>query len=310
MCFVAASLVIACGGEDDLTTTAGSGAASSGAGNTTSSAAGGSTTTSSVGGAGGGSAAGGSSSVGSGGSSSGCGNTNASTGVSNGSIQANGEARTFVLSVPSGYDPNTPYPLVFAWHGAGGDGALARLYFGVEQQSAGSAIFVYPDGLIVMGNTGWDLSANGDDVQLFDAIYAELQQSHCVDNARVFSTGHSFGGYFTNTLGCARGNVLRAIAPVAGGGPFAASCQGAVAAWITHGAADTTVVLAQGQGSRDHWLAENGCANTSAAVAPSPCVAYDGCTAGHALHWCEHPGGHMWPSIAAAGIWNFFASMP
>src|SRR5687767_7804243 len=77
----------------------------------------------------------------------------------NGSITVGGEERSFVLSVPDGYDPETPTRLVFAWHGLGGDGALARLYFGVEQASGGAAIFVYPDGLVVQPQNapGWQL---------------------------------------------------------------------------------------------------------------------------------------------------------
>jgi poly(3-hydroxybutyrate) depolymerase len=225
-------------------------------------------------------------------------------------IQVAGTDRTYVLAVPDSYDPGTPLPLVFAWHGAGGDGKLARLYFGVEQASNGGAIFVYPDGLEVNGATGWDLAIDGPDVSLFDAIVGETTQTYCIDPARVFSTGHSFGGFFTNSLGCARANVLRAIAPVSGGGPFSNNCSGALAAWLTHGTADTTVPFTNGEDSRDHWLAADGCAASTQATNPPPCVAYDGCQAGTAVHWCAHDGGHEWPSFAADAIWDFFASAP
>jgi poly(3-hydroxybutyrate) depolymerase len=228
-----------------------------------------------------------------------------------GSIVVGSDTRSYVLSVPASYDAEVALPLVFAWHGRGGDGALAKLYFGVEEQAAGQAIFVYPDGLEVMGGgSGWDLTSGGIDVALFDAVLTDISERYCVDATRIFSTGHSFGGYFSNSLGCARGDVLRAIAPVAGGGPFGGGCTGAVAAWITHGTNDPTVVLTQGEGSRDHWLSANSCDVTSAPVTPSPCEAYSGCQAGADLHWCEHPGGHEWPSFAAAAIWGFFSSMP
>jgi poly(3-hydroxybutyrate) depolymerase len=295
--------VFGCVDEDSITpaATAGSGAGTGSGGATSSSGMAG------AGGSGAGSATGGG---GAGGGTQGCGDVGAPTGNMTGSVQVAGETRTYVLSVPNSYDPNIALPIVFAWHGRGGDGALARLYFGVEGQSNGQAIFVYPDGGIVQGGqTGWDLTTTGNDVAFFDAMLADLSQTYCVDEGRVFSTGHSFGGYFSNTLGCARANVLRAIAPVAGGGPFGGGCSGAVAAWITHGSADTTVPLSQGEGSRDHWQTENGCGSTTMAVSPSPCVAYDGCQSGADLHWCEHTGGHMWPSFAAAAIWDFFASM-
>jgi poly(3-hydroxybutyrate) depolymerase len=242
--------------------------------------------------------------------SSGCGAASA-TGVSNGTVDARNKARTYVLSVPAGYVSSKTYPLVFAWHGLGGSGQLARLYFGVEGRSGGQAIFVYPDALPLasQGNqAGWDLMPEGDDVGFFDALYAKLSSSLCVDKNRIFSIGHSFGGYMSNTLGCSRGDVLRAIAPVSGGGPFAPTCKGSVAAWLAHGTADMTVLIDVGRASRDRWLKANGCAATTAAVDPAPCVAYAGCQADLPVVWCEHTGGHDWPSFAAAGIWNFLAS--
>ena len=48
--------------------------------------------------------------------------------------------REYTLVVPDGYDPSTPMPLVFAWHGRGGTSDLARLYFGVEQAAGGHRI--------------------------------------------------------------------------------------------------------------------------------------------------------------------------
>lgn len=217
-----------------------------------------------------------------------------------------GETRTFIVSLPAGYDPNVPYPLVFAWHGAGGDGALAKLYFGIEEAAGGDAIFVYPDGLDVNGASGWDLMPAGRDVAFFDALLAHLTENACVDESRVFSTGHSFGGYMSNTLGCYRGDVLEAIAPVAGGGPFFGACTGEVGVWLAHGEADDVVEFQTGVDSRDLWLGENGCAGTTMPYEPAPCEAYDGCA--DPVVWCAHPGAHEWPDFAASAIWGFFAA--
>lgn len=303
-----AVVLAACSGDDD-TATGGSGGtatASSGGGGSGGQTSAGGGGIGAAGGTGGGAAGGGG-----GAPSSGCGNAAAPTGVMNESIDVGGTSRTYVLSVPVGYDPNTPLALVFAWHGLGGSGSLARLYFGVEQGAAGGAIFVYADGLVVpQGGTGWDLDVNGDDVLLFDALLAHIEQTYCVDANRVFSTGHSFGGYFSNTLGCARADVLRAIAPVAGGGPFALSCTGPLSAWLAHGQNDPTVDITQGEASRDHWLGEDGCSTSTSPVDPPPCEAYAGCQNGTAVTWCAHTGGHEWPDFAAGGIWGFFASLP
>src|SRR5690606_12526669 len=93
----------------------------------------------------------------------------------------------------------------------------------------------------------WDTESQ-QDVVFFDAMLEALTEGLCVDESRVFAAGHSAGGYFTNVLGCQRSDVLRAIAPVAGGGPFghtggAPSCVGPVSAWIAHAEDDETVLF-------------------------------------------------------------------
>jgi poly(3-hydroxybutyrate) depolymerase len=237
--------------------------------------------------------------------SSGCGKADAQTGVSTAEVDVGGSARSYVFSVPADYDASRPYPLVFAWHGLGGSGTLARAYFRVEQQSKGGALFVYPDA----ATDEWDLGAEGIDVQFFDALVEKLGQSHCIDQNRIFSTGHSFGGFMTERLGCSRGAILRGIAPVAGGPPFGGStnCADGVAAWITHGSNDETVDFETGEAGRDLWLATNGCGSTTASTAPEGCVAYEACE--QPLHWCVHDQGHDWPTFAPAAIWSFFASL-
>ena len=248
----------------------------------------------------------------------GCG-TSQPTGVQNGTITVGGAARTYVLSVPAGYDPGRPTPLIFAWHGRTGTAAGARSYFGIEAASGGAAIVVYPQGLPVSADpndTGWELTANGRDLALYDALSAQLRATYCVGS--VYSMGHSFGGYMSNALACYRGGTapgqVRAIAPVAGGGPFGACPGDPVSATVMHGTNDAVVPLAQGEGSREHWRTAAGCAATSQPIAPAPCVAYDGCTAGRTVRWCQHAdtqaSGHGWPRFAAAAAWAGFQATP
>ncbi len=237
----------------------------------------------------------------------------AAAGVTTRTIMVDGVQRGYELSIPSDYDPTTPARLVFGWHGLGGKGALLMSYTSVEGASKttpgnAASIFAYPDGLVYsdFGATAWSIT----DAPLFDAIVAELDAELCIDSSRIFSYGHSFGGYFSNLLGCVRGNALRAIGPVAGGLlQGSTNCQSAMPAWLAHATNDTVVPVAQGEAARDKWLAENQCALTTQAVAPSPCVAYDGCQSGTQVVWCQSAtGGHAWPAYANEGIWQFFAS--
>jgi poly(3-hydroxybutyrate) depolymerase len=224
-------------------------------------------------------------------------------------LDVDGQTRSFELSLPPDYDPGKTYPLVFALHGLGGYGLLAKSYFGLQWSAASEAILVYPDALPLQlfgFQAGWELSPYGYDFDFFDALYAHLAASLCVDLDRVFATGHSFGGYMSNSLGCYRSEVLDAIAPVAGGPPAYGGCGAPIGVWLTHGSADATVVLSEGKSALARWRTTNGCSAESEDTSPSPCVAYKGCA--RELHWCEHTGGHEWPDFAPGAIWDFFAS--
>jgi poly(3-hydroxybutyrate) depolymerase len=251
---------------------------------------------------------------------SGCGLVGAPTGVlSNQTITIGDQARTYVLSVPRSYDPSTSVALVFGWHGHGGTGYQARQSYAVEPSATGSAIFVYPDG--VTGGADWDYSPTGIDVALFDALVSYLAGSYCIDRNRIFSTGLSAGAYFTNLLGCCRGDVLRAIAAVAGGLPGSPTCTGYVGAWVAHASNDALVDFTTGGvTTRDFWASRNGCSTTLApvAVTPSDCVEYQGCLSDLPVVWCVYSEGHTWPSMAncydggvcfdaGPAVWAFFA---
>jgi poly(3-hydroxybutyrate) depolymerase len=261
--------------------------------------------------------------------SAGCGLSGAPTGsLSSQTILVGDRTRTYALTVPKNYTPSTPLPVVFAWHGMGGSGSVARSYFRLDTTIANKAIVVYPDGLPVGdGGTGWDLTANGIDVAFFDALFAYVSNTYCIDRNRVFTTGHSYGGFFTNILGCYRGDVLRATAPVAGMPPSAygrgtVTCSGKVAALIIHGSNDPTVDYTRGGiGGRDFWTAQNGCSTSDPVeIAPPGCLEYQNCQPDLPVVFCTHTEQHNWPTANAAGcsdggvcfdaasvIWTFFS---
>ncbi len=242
-------------------------------------------------------------------------------------VMSDGVARRFYVSVPSNYDPTRRYPVVFGLHGRDYDGIRMRAYLALEDQRPNDwAIFVYPDALrrdwsATFSAIGWQngpvasrTSSYGgdDDLRFIDAVVAWTRANLCVDDTRFFATGQSWGGDFSNVVGCFRGTTFRAVAPVAANGdyylPTAAAdiaahpCVGSPAVWAFHGVADPGFTLALGQRYRDFWVRRNTCdvASTTAlmpagAMADDTCVEYQGCA--QRVRWCAYNArsGHQIP---------------
>lgn len=66
------------------------------------------------------------------------------------------------------------------------------------------------------------------------------------------------GAWFTNSLACARGDVIRAIGSV-GGGTTINTCSGPTAALIMHNPEDNLASFKSGIGARDQLLKQNSC---------------------------------------------------
>jgi polyhydroxybutyrate depolymerase len=49
---------------------------------------------------------------------------------------------------------------------------------------------------------------------LFDQLVQEFSDSYCIDLDHIYVVGHSLGARFTNSLACARGDVIRGIGSV------------------------------------------------------------------------------------------------
>ncbi len=241
--------------------------------------------------------------------SSGCGSNGFITGER--TILSNGVERTYFVKMPGNYDPMTLYPLVFGFHGASGDYTSFTELGGYDFQDVvgEEAILVFPNGLPnEAGLTQWDHES---DLIFFDDLYGELEINLCFDTRKVFAAGHSAGGGFTHTLGCKRGDVLRAIAPVAGSLLDYESCVGQVAVIQIHGSNDRVVPMGLIRPARDYWIAINGCNKAGVQEGVDPvCEAYSECDSGFPVEYCEHDGGHEWPDFASDAIWNFFEMLP
>ena len=105
-------------------------------------------------------------------------------------ITSNNVERIYYLKLPENYNSRTPYPLIFAFHGASGDyTSFTELYYDLQSIVGEEAILVYPNGLAnEAGLTQWNPDI---DLIFFDDLFRELETHLCFDKSRVFAVGHS-----------------------------------------------------------------------------------------------------------------------
>src|SRR5262245_9236653 len=136
-----------------------------------------------------------------------------------------GTKRQALVFAPKPGALNISHPLVFGFHGHGGNMQAAAQ--GMHMQELWpDAIVVYAQGLPTVTHVdpegvrpGWQNEAgqNGDrDLKRFDAMLATMRQQYSVDDARIYSTGFSNGAGFTYLLWSVRGGVIAAIGECAG----------------------------------------------------------------------------------------------
>ena len=216
-------------------------------------------------------------------------------------------ARKYILRLPASYDGKKPWPVIFAFHGAGGqDATTFDTKFGFRAANGDKAVLVFGEALPrPQGGRSWmvDTAAN---MAYMDAVIAWLKDNVCIDSSRLFATGQSSGGYFSQTLGCQRGHVFRAVAPSSGGIRDFVNCMGNPGVWMSHGKTDSGTAKDVAD-AKAYWLEHKKCTTMTKPVDPSPCVEYQGCVDNIPFVFCEHPGGHPWPDYATKGVWTFFS---
>ncbi|MEO5937529.1 MAG: PHB depolymerase family esterase [Sphingomonas sp.] len=150
-----------------------------------------------------------------------------------------GTGRSLLIHMPAGRE-DRPAPLVFLFHGSGGNGQgiLDRSKLAATADRYGF-IVAAPDGGIPLsgGSFVWNIpgvpsvsgkmpsATDADDVAFVLAAIDWLVTERCVDRTRVYATGISGGGRMSSWLGCVAADRFAAIAPVVGlraGNPLAA----------------------------------------------------------------------------------------
>jgi len=229
-----------------------------------------------------------------------------------------GATRYYLLDVPTSADNKTPLTLIFALHGYDMNNVSVVGLFNFTSRSGGKAITVYPQGEgPAPGNTShWGdgvlkstWNNNDANYTFFSTMISELESKYCIDTRRVFITGFSMGGMFTNSIACAHNDWFRGFAPVEGMGPGSCADKSAIPAIMIHqGTGDTLVTPSSGgEPTRDFWLKQNGCSQTNTS-AFTGCKTYSDCT--EPVVYCVGNWDHTITSTASANIWSFFSGLP
>ncbi|RMF00022.1 MAG: hypothetical protein D6772_06880, partial [Bacteroidetes bacterium] len=134
-----------------------------------------------------------------------------------GRITHDGLEREYRLYVPAAYDGQSPWPLVFNFHGFTSNAAQQEIYSNMNTVADTAHFLVcYPEGIGNAWNVGWSFGSTADDVGFVDALIDSLSLAYELDAGRIYACGMSNGGFMSYRLACERSNRFAAIASVTG----------------------------------------------------------------------------------------------
>lgn len=174
-------------------------------------------------------------------------------------IRVNNEIRRYVLHVPQSRTADASRPLVLVFHGGGGNAQSMPNITGFDRMADARGFLVaYPDSFNKHWNDSRGLSP-ADDVAFVRTLISELQTSYKIDSKRVYATGISNGGFFSNRLACDLTDKITAIASVAATmpEPLVPVCKPSrpISVMFLHGTKDPLVNIEGGPVARTHGSA-------------------------------------------------------
>lgn len=190
--------------------------------------------------------------------------------------------RKFRINLPTPYDPNKSYPLLFEGPGCGG--GSGSLYNGFSAAFTNSIIRVglAPNGIEAHGTNpgeGCFDDKEGDDSSdwvFYEVLYDKLNADLSFDRNRVFAGGNSSGAWFSNELGCKYAGdakrPVRGVMPNTGGlpteAPYVPTCtQAGMAGMWVHEINDGTNPFSGNIVAIDRAMKVNKCAQQNYATA-------------------------------------------
>ncbi len=210
-------------------------------------------------------------------------------------LQSGGVVRQFLLTIPDGYDPDVPTPLILNFHGLGSDATQQAVYTQLDAQAKTRGFIVAtPNGI---GGT-MDVTPPSVDHQYVVELVRYLSSILCVSPFERFSTGMSMGGFMSSALACIPELGLRAVAGVTG--LFGACANGrSMPVMAFHGTSDPIVAYPLVRDAVASWAARNRCAPAPRLTRIEPDIqlrTYTGCAGGLSVtFYTVEGGGHTWP---------------
>ena len=139
----------------------------------------------------------------------------------NQTLMHDGNNREYALYLPASYDGSQEVPLLFNFHGGGGN--IAEHISSADMRpiaDTANFILVYPQAVPDPGNggaTSWMHKAptTFDDVPFVEAMIDVIAAEYMIDDNRVYVCGYSLGGEFTYELACSLNNRIAAAGAVA-----------------------------------------------------------------------------------------------
>ena len=198
-------------------------------------------------------------------------------------------SQTYYLYIPSSYNPSTPMPVLFGFHGAGGSGTAPAA---AQQVRNDWATVAAAGGFIVVAQAatgsggGWVPST---DVSVLNDIITDVWAAYNVDTKRVYGWGFSAGGHLMHAIGLGNASFFAAYGVSAGvlaalaGTSAPASATRKIPVDIHIGTSDSLLTYAQ----QDKTAFQGA-----------------GWTLGTNLYYTEFSGGHTYTTSHLGEIWN------
>lgn len=246
-------------------------------------------------------------------------------------VAASKAPRNYYVWLPTDYNPQHAYTLVFVGPGCGSNGME-----GIQIQSASgnNAIVVGLDPSMAVDPEGRQCFDSQDfpdpEVPYFDQTLQAIESNFCVDKSHVFMEGFSSGSWLTNLIGCVDADIIRGQGNASGclQGLPAGTCTKPIAYMEVHNNPDPNNSYACGTQNRDEKIMRNGCTQQTMPFTPTglvvppgatvSCVQYVGCKPGYPVIFCtttgvnpqHNPGDNSTTHVTTDGMWNFWMSLP